>query len=76
MLLALHQLNSCLNIRGLLPANRNNKTAFVAWFINSDRKLVVEELLGIIVTNFSQNGINKFEKEVDIYRYFTEILEH
>ena len=66
MLLALHQLNSCVNIRGLLPANRNNKTAFVAWFINSDRKLVVEELL----------GINKFEKEVDIYRYFTEILEH
>ena len=73
MLPALHQLTSGLDI---LAAITNNKTAFEECFLNSNWKLVVEDLLGIKSTEFSQNGSNKFEKEVGIYKYFTNFLEY
>ena len=73
MLPTLHQLTSGLDI---LAAITNKKTAFEECFLNSNRKLVVEDLLGIISTEFSQNGSNKFEKEVGIYKYFTNFLEY
>ena len=73
MLPTLHQLTSGLDI---LAAITNNKTAFEECFLNSNRKLVVEDLLGIKSTEFSQNGSNKFEKEVGIYKYFTNFLEY
>ena len=38
--------------------------------------MVVEDLLGIISTEFSENRSNKFEKKVDIYKYFTDFLEY
>ena len=60
----------------LLPAIRNNKTAFEGCFVNGNEKLVVQDLLGIISTEFSENGSNKFEREVDIYKYFTDFLEY
>ena len=34
----------------------------------------MEDLLGIISTEFSENGGNKLEKEADIYKYFTDFL--
>ena len=48
MLPALHQLTSGLDI---LAAITNNKTAFEECFLNSNRKLVVEDLLGIKSTD-------------------------
>ena len=76
MLPALHQLTSGLDIQELLAAIRNNKTAFEECFVKSNRKMVVEDLLGIIFTEFSENRSNKFEKKVDIYKYFTDFLEY
>ena len=76
MLPALHQLTSHLDIHGLLAAIRNSKTAFEECFINRNRKLVVEDLLGILSTEFSEKRSNKFEKEMDIYKYFTDFLEY
>ena len=76
MLPALHQLTSGLDTHELLPAIRNNKTTFEECFVNSNRKLVVEDLLGILSTEFSENGSNKFEKKVVIYKYFTGLLEY
>ena len=76
MLPALHQLTSGLDIQGLLAAIRNNKTAFEECLVKSNRKMVVEDLLGIISREFSENRSNKFEKKVDIYKYFTDFLEY
>ena len=76
MLPALHHLTSGLDIHGLLAVIRNNETAFEECFVKRNRKLVVEDLLGIISTEFSENGSNKFEKEVDIYKYFIDFLEY
>ena len=76
MLPILHQLTSGLDIHGLLAVIRNNKTEFEECFVKSNSKLVLEDLLGITSTEFSENRSNKFEKEVDIYKYFTDFLQY
>ena len=72
---ALQQLADGININGFLSQIRDNPDQFKPCFIYSSKRLTFDDLMDLIEPNVSPKETNKYQLEIDVYKYFTDTLE-
>ena len=75
VLATLQQLADGININEFLSQICENPDQFKPCFINSSKRLKFDDLMDSIEPNFSPKGTNKYQLELDFYKYFTNTLE-
>ena len=71
----LQQLTDGININEFVSQICENPDQFKPCFISSSKRLTFDDLMDSIEPNFSPKGTNKYQLELDFYKYFTDTLE-
>ena len=64
-----------LNKVGLLKPVRKYSDTMSEFFVINNKKLTLDEFTDLLDPKFSEAGSNKYEQEVNVYKYFSDFLE-
>ena len=70
----LQQLRDGINLDGFLNYIKKNPVSFQKYYLNNQAH-TYEDILSLFQAHFSDEGSNKHEKEIDIYKHFTNFIK-
>ena len=71
---ALQQLMDGINLDDFLNYMKKSPVSFQKYYLNNQAE-TYEDILSLFQAHFSDEGSNKREKEIDIYKLFTDSIE-
>ena len=71
---ALQQLMDGINLNGYFNYMKKNPVSFQKYYLNNQAD-TYEDILSLFQAHFSDEGSNKHEKEIGIYKLFTDFIE-